>query len=85
MELIKLTENQIKILGIPNFACAQQAKLLIACGVYEDKESKAEYEQAVFIHWASELLTEHGQDWSKEGNKVLKKCAEQVAESKKDV
>jgi hypothetical protein len=82
--LIKLTGNQVKILGRPNFACAQQAKLLIACGVYEDKESKAEYEQAVFIHWASELLVKHGDDWSKEGTKILKKCAEQVAESKQE-
>lgn len=74
--MIKLTKNQIDILGRPNFACAQVAKLLIAFKLYEDKESKAEYEQAVYIHWASDLLEKHGDDWKAEGNKIIKELCD---------
>jgi len=71
-EPIKLTEHQIEIFGKPNFACAPIAKLLIAEGLYEDKVSKVEYEQAVFIHWASGLLAEHGDKWSVVAGTILK-------------
>ena len=69
--MIKLTGHQIAIMGKPNFACAGPAKLLIASGVYEDKAKKAEYEQAVFIHWALEVHKEHGENWAEEGKKIL--------------
>lgn len=76
--MIKLTKNQIDILGRPNFACAQVAKLLIASELYEDKESKAEYEQAVYIHWASDLLEKHGDAWRDEGNKILENLIDAI-------
>lgn len=70
--MIKLSDQAIKVYGRPNFSCAQMAKILINGGLYEDKESKAEYEQAVYIHWASGLLREHGEDWTKKGTAILK-------------
>lgn len=76
--MIKLTTNQVLILGRPNFLCAREAKLLIAAGIYEDKENKAEYEQAVFIHWASGLLEKHGDEWGKVGAEILNVCAENL-------
>lgn len=79
--MIKLTDHQIKILGRPNFACGQPAKLLIANRLYEDRNKKAEYEQAVFIHWALELLNTYGDDWKKEADKILNNCAENLTAS----
>jgi hypothetical protein len=73
--MIKLTDDQISVLGRPNFACAQWAKLLIAGGMYEDKAKKVEYEQAVFIHFSLDMLEQHGDQWLKEANKVLKDLA----------
>lgn len=69
--MIKLTEQQVAVFGRPNFTCAQIAKLLIAAGEYENGPEKAEYEQAVYIHWASNLLSTHGEDWKSVGNKKL--------------
>ncbi len=69
--MIKLTDDQISVLGRPNFACAHMAKMLIAGGMYEDKAKKAEYEQAVFIHFSLDMLEKHGDNWMEEANKVL--------------
>ena len=77
--MIKLTDDQIAIMGKPNFSCAGPAKLLIASGVYEDKAKKAEYEQAVFIHWALEVHKEHGENWAEEGKKILVGLAKGIA------
>lgn len=74
--MIKLSTNEIEILGRPNFACAPVAKLLIASGLYEDKESKAEYEQAVYIHWASNLFAKLGDNWKEAGNDQLQDLIE---------
>lgn len=74
--MINLSKNQIDILGRPNFACAQVAKLLIAFKLYEDKENKAEYEQAVYIHWASDLLEKHGDSWIAKGNEIISELVE---------
>lgn len=76
--MITLNEDQIKILGTPNFACARIAKALIEAGVYEDKAKKAEYEQAVFIHWALSLYEQHGSGWMKEGNKIIQQHLEKL-------
>jgi hypothetical protein len=76
--MIKLSDTQIDILGRPNFACAQIAKLLIAAGIYEDKAKKAEYEQAVFIHWATGLLDEHGEKWREVAQTKLTEYAEKI-------
>ena len=72
--MIKLSDSQIAIMGKPNFSCAQPARVLIDAGIYEDKAKKAEYEQAVFIHWAMGLHDEHGDNWSDAGVAILKEC-----------
>ena len=69
--MIKLSVDEIEILGRPNFACARVAKLLIEHAVYEKGSEKSEYEQAVFIHWASGLLKMHGSNWKKEADEIL--------------
>ncbi len=76
--MIKLTDTQVDILGRPNFHCMKVAKILIAAGDYEDKAKKAEYEQAVFIHWAYELFAVHGDNWQEEGEKILQDAAKRV-------
>jgi len=75
---IQLTKDQVSVLGRPNFACANMAKVLIAGGLYAEGPPKAEYEQAVFIHWASNLLDKHGENWGKEGDKILKELCEKI-------
>lgn len=72
--MINLTENEISILGRPNFACADIAKILIRAGIYEKGANKAEYEQAVYIHWAYSLLKEHGDSWKEAAKKILTKA-----------
>lgn len=79
--MIKLTEDQITIMGKPNFACATPAKILIASGEYEDKAKKAEYEQAVFIHWALGLHELYGENWAKKGNKIIASLVEKLNEN----
>lgn len=70
--MIILDDTQIEIMGRPNFRCALIAKLLIGAGVYEDKAQKAEYEQAVFIHWALGLVEQHGADkWQAVADGIL--------------
>ncbi|QBC44424.1 hypothetical protein [Iodobacter fluviatilis] len=76
--MIKLSDTQIDILGRPNFARTQIAKLLIAAGIYEDKAKKAEYEQAVFIHWAMALLNEHGEKWREVAQAKLAEYDEKI-------
>lgn len=76
--MITLTENQINILGRPNFACARIAQLLIKAGLYEGK-TKAEHEQAIFIHWASNLLDKHGDDWGSEAAKILQELIKDIS------
>ncbi len=76
MAPIKLTEAQIAIMGRPNFACAGIAKTLIRAGLYADVAKKAEYEQAVFMHWALDLHAKHGDDWAAKGNEILTNIAE---------
>lgn len=72
--MITLNSDQIEILGKPNFSCAPIAKHLIAGGLYDKapKSQKAEYEQAVFIHWANDLYSNHGESWRKVGGLILK-------------
>lgn len=76
--MIKLTEEQVFVYGHPNFACSAIAKLLIESGLYEAGPAKAEYEQAVFIHWASELLRVHGENWRAVGHEILKQSASKL-------
>lgn len=74
--MIELSKSQIEVLGRPCFACARVAHLLIASGIYADGPKKAEYEQAVFIHWASGLLDSHGADWVAAADKIIKELLE---------
>lgn len=68
---IELSDTDIEILGTVCFVAAPIAKALIAAGIYENKASKAEYEQAVFIHWALGLRDEHGDEWRHAGHAIL--------------
>lgn len=79
--MIELTNDQVKVFGRPNFACANIAKVLIAAGVYKADAQKSEYEQAVFIHWASGLLAEHGPDWSKVAEKTISALVAELAKN----
>jgi len=81
--MIKLDDIQIEILGKPNFACAAIAKLLIAAAVYEDKAQKAEYEQAVFIHWAMALYEKHGDKWRAAAKVALAECHQAIEDQEK--
>ena len=69
--MITLTEQQISVLGRPNFLCSGVAKILIHCGLYAPGPNKAEYEQAVCIHWTSELLRTHGDNWCAEAKRII--------------
>lgn len=68
--MIDLTRSEIEIMGAPNFSCAQRAKILMRAGIYRRIE-KAEYEQAIYIHWALDLYKKHGENWMEIGNKIL--------------
>ena len=69
---IELTKQQIEVFGRPNFMCSGVAKLLISSGIYKEGPNKAEYEQAVCIHWSSELLRVHGDNWLDVGRAILR-------------
>jgi len=58
--MVELTADQIAIMGRPNFLCCQYADVLIGAGLYADASHKTEYKQAVYIHWALDLLAKHG-------------------------
>jgi hypothetical protein len=81
--MIKLTVGEISILGRPNFACAPIGKILIDSGIYEKGSNKAEYEQAVYIHWALGLLKEHGDNWIKVGNEIIAKALKEQGDEQK--
>jgi len=76
--MIELTEEEIAIMGRPNFACAVIAKILIGAGVYSHGPKKAEYEQSVYIHWALDLKQKYGDKWRAHGEEILKNCAEKI-------
>jgi hypothetical protein len=69
--MIELSKEQISVLGRPNFACARIAQVLIRTGVYAPVRANAEYEQAVFIHWASRLVEQHGEKWVEVADALL--------------
>lgn len=70
--MIKLSDDQVAILGRPNFMCSLVAKVLIARGVYAHGPNKSEYEQAVCIHWCCDLFSLHGENWREVAQKTLK-------------
>lgn len=69
--MIELSKEQISVLGRPNFACARIAQVLIRTEVYAPVRACAEYEQAVFIHWASRLVEKHGEKWAEVADALL--------------
>jgi len=77
--MIELTSTEIEIMGRPNFACANVAKLLMDAKAYTKGPKKAEYEQAVYIHWALDLMKKHGDEWRIYGEKILKDYADKLA------
>lgn len=81
--MIELSSDEIAILGRPNFSCARIAQILIASGMYKKGESKAEYEQAVYIHWASGLLKKHGENWLQVRNETLRNLRDTLADKSK--
>ena len=81
MQAIELTSIEIEIMGKPNFACARVARLLIDSGLYKKGPEKAEYEQAVFIHWALLLKDLHGDDWKTHGENILNECHQNLNKS----
>lgn len=82
--MIELSDEQVFIYGRPNFTCSAVAKLLIAAGVYAAGPSKAEYEQAVYIHWASELFIEHGEVWRNVANEILEAASNKISQPSND-
>ncbi len=71
--MIELTDRTMKIMGTMCFQSARFSHKLIELGVYPKQPTnhKAEYEQAIFMHWALNLEAEHGEKWFEEGQKVL--------------
>ena len=78
---IVLTKDQISIMGRPNFQCASIADTLIAAGVYAGGD-KAEYKQAVFIHFGLKLLEDHGEEWYVAAESELRKIVKRIEELK---
>lgn len=60
-QLPDLNDDLVEILGRPNFACIQIAKVLRASGV--EIKSKAEHEQATVLHYMLAFYLQHGADW----------------------
>ncbi len=81
---IGLSDDEIFILGRPNYSCARIAQILIAADMYKNKERRAEYEQAVFIHWSQKLLKKHGKNWRKEASIIIEQCENRI-EAKRQV
>jgi hypothetical protein len=65
----ELTPNMRHVLGYPNFRCGAIARKLRQQG-WQIPE-RAEDEQAVVIHWLLKLVLRHGENWCREGNRVL--------------
>lgn len=68
------------ILGRPNFTLRGYADALRVLG--EEIKSHAEEEQAAVIYWMLCLYEKHGENWRKEGGKVLKSAARKVEAQK---
>lgn len=71
--MIELNDNTKKIMGTMCFQSARFSHRLIELGLYpkQPEHQKAEYEQAIFMHWALNLEAEHGDNWDVEGQKIL--------------
>ena len=67
--MFEFTEDVQWILGRPNYACHDIAKILRISGIEID--TKAEAEQARVIYWMLEMQEKHGDDWREEANKEL--------------
>ena len=70
---VEFTDRTRKIMGTTCFQSARFSHRLIELGVYPKQPSnhKAEYEQAIFMHWALNLEAEHGEKWFEEAQKVM--------------
>ena len=73
--MFQLNEHTKDILGRPNFACAQIAKILRDSG--EDINHRSEDEQAHTIYYLLKMYEKHKENWLSETNKELKKMHDQ--------
>lgn len=69
--MIELSDDQIRILGRPNFTCREIAHRLGEFGLYKVSK-RSESEQAVAIHFLLDQYDKHGDSWLEEANKTLK-------------
>ena len=69
--MFELNDETRWILGQPNFACGPIANVLRLQGA--EINTKAEDEQAYVIYWMLSLYLKFGDDWRKEGDKILNK------------
>ncbi len=64
-----MNEDLVEILGRPNFTCIRPAQAMRMGGF--EIPSKAEHEQAHFIHFLLGKYFLHGSDWAKKSNEAL--------------
>lgn len=64
-----LNAELIDILGRPNFACAQIARVLRLTGM--EITERCEAEQAAALHWMLGLYLQHGDEWRAKGEAIL--------------
>lgn len=65
-----LDDGMRKILGRPNFACAQLAHFLRQKG--HEIKTRAEDEQAAVLHWSLGLYLQHGAKWIQAADEYLR-------------
>lgn len=76
---IELTDHQVSVLGRPNFRCGTLAALLVNSGAYtKPKESRAEIEQAMVIHFLMGFLDTHGAQWQTAAEKRIKQLEDSL-------
>jgi len=85
-EPIQLSDDQISILGAPNFSCAHVARLLVDGQVYAPLSpgGKAEQEQAICIHWMLGLFEEHGPTWKTEAAQRMKVIKDKIESAERE-
>ncbi len=74
--MFQLNQDQIDIMGIPNFSAAQEARLMRMVGF--QIPTKAEAEQAYVIHWLLTIYAEHGDQWRVKAGEQIQAWIDQV-------
>ncbi len=81
LELPKLDDELLWILGRPNFTCAGHANILRESGLEIPKH--AEEEQANVIYFYLCLYLKYGKDWRKEAEKRIEAMAKELKGERK--